>query len=91
VTDGQIKALFTILDYLAKMVVDIRADTKLLREDAARERSKTGQELRRLREKLAKLQADRSAYRKVATQLAKFVEPDRFEQVKNKKFNHNAK
>lgn len=89
--DGQIKALFTILDYLAKMVVDVRADTKILRDDATRERSKTAQELRRLREKVAALRADRAAYSKISKTLRDMNEPDRFEKIKNKKFNHSNK
>lgn len=85
--DEDIRAFNTVLDYFTKILLQVREDTKALREAQTIERSKTNQELRRLREKVACLVADRKAYAKVARELAKYNEPNRHETNIKKKRN----
>lgn len=92
-TDAEVKAISEVLTYISRLVVDIRADTKVLREEYVRDRSSAAQELRRLREQVAKLRADKTAYRKVSSALRNLVanEPDRHEENVKKKRNWSSK
>lgn len=92
-TDAEVKAISEVLTYISRLVVDIRADTKAMREARTREASSVSQELRRLRERVAMLSADRKSYRKVSEQLSKLldIQPDRHEENVKKKRNWSSK
>lgn len=53
-TDGQTKALFTILDYLARLAVEVRKDTEAIKKVVSRDRDHP----RNLRDQNARLRQE---------------------------------
>lgn len=74
-TDAEVKAISEVLTYLVRLVVDVRKDTKAMREAETKSRSAMAQELRRLRERVARLNADSKSYRKIRNELERFIDP----------------
>jgi len=64
-TDGQIKAMFTLLEYLAKQVVDIK-------RQLSEKRLTQAQAIRYLRERNAKLLAEKIQLKQQLDELLKF-------------------
>jgi hypothetical protein len=64
-TEGQVKAMFTMLEYLARQVVDIKKRVTI-------DRSSTAQELRRLRERLHREMAEKIQLKQQLEEFQKF-------------------
>lgn len=81
------------LNYLTTVVLELQADTKAIKRTLLAERRAARSEVQRLRKVVADLRAEIRARGRLGTSLSRLTgdEPDRFEYVKNQKFNHNPK
>lgn len=72
-TPGEVRALSETLTYLSRLVSDLRGELKELRAELLVKRGTDRQEMRRMREKIAKLEAEKKIRNSFAAEVAKFT------------------